>query len=409
MRTLLLALLALPLLPAPRTAPALVPVRVDFPAGADPALAVPVTGGVPFPAGAVAEASRVRLVRGEEEVPAQADVTAVWPDGSVKWLTVSTVLAPIAARDLALQYGAGVERAAVPDPVPVPDSAFRVRVGGQSVDLALRLEVTRVRGPDAFAGPGRRCLDPKGATAGDTVESGSLEVELRGPVRARVLVRGAFRIPGFGATLPDQVRAVEPAERVPFTFRVTVFRGLPIILVDHQIVYTGEPDRDFIRRWALVLPDRGAGTERLVLEPGVTIDRRDGGETTIPEPAARLCRAPIAGGVALLRNGFEDRPARVGGPRGRDAAVDFWPVEAGPFDLSMISTTAGTSVFSRSGSSCRRRTRSDRVRGRRGSRTSASSPVNCSSRWSGARASAATARGAASATTPTAPTRACGV
>ena len=49
----------------------------------------PVTGGVPFPQGALASHHHVRLLRDGREVAAQIEPRATWPDGSLKWLLVS--------------------------------------------------------------------------------------------------------------------------------------------------------------------------------------------------------------------------------------------------------------------------------------------------------------------------------
>ncbi len=48
--------------------------------------AEPVTSGVPFGEGVLADAGAVRLLQGGVEIPSQFRVTARWPDGSVRWL-----------------------------------------------------------------------------------------------------------------------------------------------------------------------------------------------------------------------------------------------------------------------------------------------------------------------------------
>lgn len=48
----------------------------------------PVTSGIPFAKGILSSASKVRLLKGGAEIPAQFLRTAVWPDGSVRWLLV---------------------------------------------------------------------------------------------------------------------------------------------------------------------------------------------------------------------------------------------------------------------------------------------------------------------------------
>lgn len=67
----------------------------------------PVTGGVPFPQGALGSASSLRLVDGTgRDRPLQAAVTARWQDGSVKWVLVDFRHSGPAAR-YELRYGPG--------------------------------------------------------------------------------------------------------------------------------------------------------------------------------------------------------------------------------------------------------------------------------------------------------------
>ena len=56
----------------------------------------PVTLGVPFPAGALWDADRVRVVnQAGESLPHQKEVTGLWaPDGSVKWMRFDALVAP---------------------------------------------------------------------------------------------------------------------------------------------------------------------------------------------------------------------------------------------------------------------------------------------------------------------------
>jgi len=48
----------------------------------------PVTSGIPFAQGVLVNVSKVRLLKGGSEIPAQFLRTAVWPDDSVRWLLV---------------------------------------------------------------------------------------------------------------------------------------------------------------------------------------------------------------------------------------------------------------------------------------------------------------------------------
>ncbi len=330
--------------------PLSVPLRIDAPAGAPADVRLPVGGGIPFPEGVLADAAQVCLTGPDGPLPCQAERTAVWPDGSVKWLRVDAVLPP-SAKGLSLLYGPGTTPAAVVGPLEVRrgkgpaevsgpglsatvgNGLDRLRLGDRDATARPVFRSVRVSGPEAFAWASRHSADRSAKIADGAPVVTQVEVEAGGPVRARVCLRGHFRVPGWGTGLPERVLALEPAERVPFTLRFTFWRGVPAVQVDHQIVYTGEPDRDFILRWGLDLPALGADEERLVTEPGLTVDRRTAGAAVVPGLPGRLARARVAGGTAVVRDGYFERPVKVGGVGGPDAAIDFWPEEAGPFDL----------------------------------------------------------------------------
>ena len=84
---------------------------------------------------------------------------------------------------------------------------------------------------------------------------------------------------------------------------------------------------DFVASWGIVLPGLSAERGRVVLEPGVTL-LEEGGTHALARNDVRLCWAPIRGGFALIRSGWENRPCAVRA-RGDDAWLDFWPPEAG--------------------------------------------------------------------------------
>jgi PcRGLX-like protein C-terminal alpha/alpha toroid domain/PcRGLX-like N-terminal RIFT barrel domain/PcRGLX-like protein central beta sandwich domain len=338
-----------------RERPTTVPLRID--GVGDPAVSVPVTGGIPFPRGALDKAEHARVLSRGSEIPAQIEATALWPDGSVKWILVDLVVSPKAAGELELEYGPEVRRMAVSKPLKArssgggvdvtgPGLTARIAADGSLAKLAgegqswisspagLVLETLRTAGPDAFSGPSRICRDTKAKASVAKVEIEHVEVEVAGPLRTRILLRGRFLVPGLGTGLPDRVLAADPAERLPFSLRYTFHRGIPVVTISHQLVYTGEPDRDFITRWGFEIPGQGAGGPGLVLEPGLSITRSPAApKRTILSSEGRVARAALEDGFVVLRSGWENRPCGLGGPPGETARIDFWPREAGVFDL----------------------------------------------------------------------------
>ncbi len=338
-----------------------VPLRGDFPPGAgdEP---LPVAGGVPFPRGALESAENVRLVAADgKEVPCQVTPTAYWPDRSLKWVLVDAVLSPQAAQALALEYGPDVRRAAVPDPVSALVEKGAARVSGGGVAAAIsgtggvldectlagrtlvekgkpaRLVVRTLRIADGTSGealPAHRyvCRDTRASLDLGRTQIEDLAVESAGPIRATIRVRSHVRLEHFGATLPEEVTTREPAGRMPFTLRLSFYRGCPVVCGQNQIVFSGEPDCDYVARWGIEIPGQAAARGRLVLEPGVELDASADGAVAVATEPTRLCWAPIKAGLAIIRHGWENRPAAVTHETG-SAWVDFWPEAAGLWDL----------------------------------------------------------------------------
>ncbi len=177
-----------------------------------------VSQGVPFPRGELAEPSQVRIA----DRPAQAQALNRWPDGSVKWLLVSTVAEP--DETLTLEYGS---RAA-----PGPD-------GGPAVSVEETDEAVTVHtGALSFSVPSEGPALIEGLSAGErTVESivgvvngrfltaGEREVtvEEAGPVRAVVKIAGRHR---------DQAGE----ELLDYVVRVFAYLGEAHLRLEHSFV-----------------------------------------------------------------------------------------------------------------------------------------------------------------------------
>src|SRR4051794_3601826 len=89
-----LLLIASFLMAAASASAAQVALRADFPDAAvkEP---LPVSGGIPFPKGALKSVEEIRLLgAANQEIPCQVTQLAVWPDGSVKWAFIDAILEP---------------------------------------------------------------------------------------------------------------------------------------------------------------------------------------------------------------------------------------------------------------------------------------------------------------------------
>jgi len=337
-----------------------VPLRINSRGrGAGPS--IPVSGGIPFPRGAVQSPGQVRLVRDGSEIPCQVEPTAVWSDGSVKWALVSAVLPPDEGASMSIEFGKDVTPRRVSGPLVVLEEEKGVVVSGGDFRAVIRRDGQG--GIDALSWSGATVIDPATPAGlvvetlrvsvddtgnvlpahefvcrdpGATLQTGRpridrIEVEANGPVVARICIRGSILLPRFGETLPDEVKRREPAGEMPFSMRLTFFRDCPIVIGQHQVVFSGEPDHDFITHWGVRLPGMGSDNSCLVLEPGVAV-RRAGGDVAELDEGGRLCHAPLRRGLAVIRHGWENRPCAIS-CENRTAWIDFWPRAAGVWDL----------------------------------------------------------------------------
>lgn len=198
----------------------------------------PVTSGIPFAKGELADADHVRLLDSQgREVVVQPKVTARWPDGSVKWLLVSFLAqaSPKTRATYVLEYGSEIERD--PSKPPLKGLARRdpdkteVVVETQSLLASFIPQLSGL--PEIILKSDRQNADSKDVTfrlnasltASDGEYYGSLRsvasfaIEEDGPVRTIVRSTGHYR-----SRAGKQMFA--------YTNRLTFHAGLPCVQVD---------------------------------------------------------------------------------------------------------------------------------------------------------------------------------
>ncbi|MBT3380934.1 MAG: hypothetical protein HN742_16090 [Lentisphaerae bacterium] len=194
----------------------IIEVTVDVP---ESCLQLPYTsGGIPFPRGALFQRHHVRVIDAAGNgVPSQCDVLARWhADDSIKVLLV-TVPTPAATTKLSLSFGPDQASEPIPDPLTVvrSDEGAQIRTGVTNVRLQHGRGLVRV-GPLALGNPvttmadGRRC----------TVQNADARIELSGPLRTVVALRG-------------RLRGNDAASSGRFVTRYTFWRGSSRTLVQH--------------------------------------------------------------------------------------------------------------------------------------------------------------------------------
>ncbi|MDP6358923.1 MAG: sugar-binding protein, partial [Planctomycetota bacterium] len=213
-------------------------VKLDVPEGNEGLKAWPVTFGVPFPAGAIWDAKKLRLVdRAGKEIPHQKEVTGLWaPKGAIKWVRFDALVSPA--------EGCFVEAAA---PGPGAKLARPVLVKEERANVILEMGAARYvlgRGPSPVeevwlggkrvaASEGTRGLyvvDQSGRLASASADGEEMKIEARGPVAACVRFEGFYRTPK-GDALARHITRVEASA------------GQPFAKVTHTLVLTNDTNR----------------------------------------------------------------------------------------------------------------------------------------------------------------------
>jgi hypothetical protein len=184
-----------------------------------------VTTGVPFPKGAVTDVSKLAVANGGKPIPAQIVKTVPWDDGSVRWALLDTQV-PVAANGRAelVLSDAGNN--------PAPAAPVKVTEGADGVSVStgpLQFKVSRAKaglfqsitvdGKELVKESAKGLLivkeDGSEAAAGAPSE---VKVELAGPLRTVVLVKGSF---------PQEIHA----GRIGYTARISAFAGSKLLKI----------------------------------------------------------------------------------------------------------------------------------------------------------------------------------
>ncbi|MDR0353984.1 MAG: Tat pathway signal sequence domain protein [Opitutaceae bacterium] len=223
-----------------------------------PAQNTGVSFGVPWPQGAVGRDAAFTLNADGQTLPVQTWPLAYWPDGSLKWSGIATVV----PSGFCVEAKLAVAKSPPTSPTPSPAAAGALRVtregraividtgalvcaipgeGGENLIDSLRIgdrEAARAGRlvcllqngpapePDDTAAPGRESF-------ASIVKSAA--VEQSGPVRAVVRLEGFHRGARSGR------------EWLPFTVRLYFYSGQTAVRMVHTIVFDGDQEKDFVR------------------------------------------------------------------------------------------------------------------------------------------------------------------
>lgn len=313
----------------PAAAPLSIPLTVPAPTGTA-RVRRPAVVGVPFGRGQLGDVARLRLTDAQgRAVPCQADLFSRWPDGSVKWATISFLAdaAPDAPGRYRLESGGEQPGQAPAVTVTTNDEAWLVRSSAIAFSLGKKLPALFSQvgydrnGDGTIAADEHLAAEPLGANL--KLETGdgtfrtcgppaSFAVESNGPVRAVLHWRGP---------LIDQ--AGKPAWW--YDLRATIWQGLPELALQVTVI-NDQPQPTFapVRTVALRVPLDAAGGIRGgfdggALEPVPDADglwlHQDRDDRFTRRAPGGLSSGARATGVALARDDRDQVAVAI---------ADFW-------------------------------------------------------------------------------------
>ena len=285
----------------------------------------PVRGGLPFAAGTVPSADRLRLQTPAGPLPLQAQTLVTWPDGSVKWALLDFVTPGKLPEQLTLTTASGSASAPpVRATVERTDDVFVVNTG------ALRAEIPIPRGPllravsleggGTILGPGGvdsfvRVHEQKEHTlrtfAASAAAEHTVRIEARGPVRVSVRIEG-WHEDGEGHQF------------APYVARLHFRAGSSVIEWEHTLIYSGDPELQFIQAAGLLCQVKNECAEQALLPEVKQTFRGPKGECYVLQDSDDHYAA-VAGGERAEgqhAGGWLDLSGRAGGMTA--LLRDFW-------------------------------------------------------------------------------------
>ena len=227
------------------------PISLSWLDGAAPAMKTGVSWGVPLPQGKLAPASSFTLKNeAGDPLPLQSWPMAYWPDGTLKWIGLSTVAGPNAGNILKLETTTTKNGNTAAASLTVSENKDNIRIDTGILQCEIPRNGKRLinymhLNSKPIAGGGRLiCImqnGPDQAVGAQPARDrflGEIEavtVEQDGPVRAVVKIEGKH--------------VAEAGERrwLPFVVRLYFHAGLQSVRMVHTIIYDGDQNQDFIR------------------------------------------------------------------------------------------------------------------------------------------------------------------
>jgi hypothetical protein len=213
----------------------------------------PVTQGLPFPEGELADLSTLRVLDDDgNEVPLQVRATSYWADDSVRWALLDFCINVAAGEtpSYTVEFGTGVKRNEVDEPIRITEDDDFIDVDSGrlqfrvSKDKFQLLEDLVVDGKKPLDGPAMiTVLDERGKTFNcSAIKPYSISVEEKGPMHAVISVLG------WNANAMKE-------KFLTYTTRIHVYRNQPFVRIFHTLTNRHEDQVTGTHKWARGWPD----------------------------------------------------------------------------------------------------------------------------------------------------------
>lgn len=203
--------------------------------------------GLPFPAGALHDPDTVTVMDGKTPLPTQTDITATWPDGSIRWALASFAGKP--SQTYALRLGEA-------PPVSVHELTLQTTAaGGLVIDTGA---ARYVFGPQALLPEalqlGKTRVVTQGGAGAYLIDNQGREATVAGPqadVTSEIIRQGSLR----AVVRRDGWYVTADGERVARARMWFYFHaGFPEVKMTHSLIFTRDTNELWVRDYGLRFP-----------------------------------------------------------------------------------------------------------------------------------------------------------
>lgn len=305
------------------------PIKLSWLGGKAPTLSTGVSWGVPLPEGKIDPSSSYVLKTDQgQKLPIQSWPLAYWPDGSLKWVGLSTVVDGNARTSFELETRKGISTDLLKSQIDVTetDDIIVVNTGIMQFEIPKQgkqlISSIKMDGKEISSGGKLVCILQNGPSQEVGTQPskekfiGTIEnviVEQKGTVRTVVKLKG------------QHVSESGSRSWLPFIVRLYFYAGQESVRMMHTIIYDGDQEKDFIRGVGLVFD---VPMDEQLYNRHIRFSGENGGLWDEP------CQ-PLNGRIPLIDNGIDLYTKQLTGERiaerksfseKQQFLIDHWPI-----------------------------------------------------------------------------------